>query len=153
MRLMFVYWRIGNAGSAQDILRYAEAAQTLGHEILMYAPAEPGSPFPCSLDINSADAVILVLEWNLYLYPGGDKKKDRVVRTGLMGIGHLNVVKLLSRIPRERRVILDCDGMYKHPVPGEGAFNHAEAGGRRRRVGLLGSVSGEMFLPRLSPPR
>src|SRR5262249_57083753 len=147
MRLMFVYWRIGNAGSAQDILSYAEAAQTLGHEILMYAPAEPGSPFPCSLDINSADAVILVLEWNLYLYPGGDKKKDRVVRTGLMGIGHLNVVKLLSRIPRERRGILHCVGVYKHAIQGEGEFNHAGAAASRRRLGRFDTLLPKNFSP------
>jgi len=93
MRLMFVYWRIGNAGSAQDILRYTEAAKTLGHEVVMYAPKEAGSPFECSLDLESADAVILVFEWNLYLFPGGDKKKEYVPRDGLMGIGHLNVAK------------------------------------------------------------
>ena len=65
MRLMFVYWRIGNAGSAQDILQYSRVARSLGHEVVMYAPEEPGSPFKCSLDLESADAVIFVFEWNL----------------------------------------------------------------------------------------
>ena len=55
MRLMFVYWRIGNAGSAQDILQYSRVARSLGHEVVMYAPEEPGSPFECSLDLESAD--------------------------------------------------------------------------------------------------
>ena len=56
MRLMFVYWRIGNAGSAQDIIQYTRVAESLGHEVVMYAPDEPGSPFRCSLDLESADA-------------------------------------------------------------------------------------------------
>src|SRR5215831_14786134 len=95
MRLMFVYWRIGNAGSAQDILQYSRVARSLGHEVVMYAPEELDSPFECSLDLESADAVIFVFEWNLYQFPGGDKKKV-IYRDGLMGIGHLNVAKLLS---------------------------------------------------------
>ena len=38
MRLMFVYWQPSNAGSAQDIIRYHEAARKLGHEVVLYAP-------------------------------------------------------------------------------------------------------------------
>src|SRR5262249_11792589 len=127
MRLMFVYWRIGNAGSAQDILQYARVAKSLGHEVVIYAPAEPSSPFQCSLDLEAAEAVILVCEWNLFLFPGGDKKKDAVYRDGLMGIGHLNVAKLFSRVPRNRRVILDCDGMYNDATQVGGDFNHLDA--------------------------
>ena len=37
MRLMFVYWRTSNAGSAQTIRHYAEAARELGHEVVIYA--------------------------------------------------------------------------------------------------------------------
>ena len=153
MRLMFVYWRIGNAGSAQDILRYTEVARTLGHEVVMYAPKEAGSPFECSLDLESADAVILVFEWNLYLFPGGDKKKDYVPRDGLMGIGHLNVAKLLSRVPRERRVILDCDGMYNDAINIGGDFNHPTAEASRARVELCDSLSDKIFQPTYRPLR
>ena len=129
MRLMFVYWQLENAGSAQDILHYSEAARTLGHEVALYAPPEGPALIHCSLDIESADAVVFVLEWNLYLHPGGDKK-DRLVRTGLMGIGHLNVVKLFSRVPRERRVIIDYDGMYNDAIHVGGDFNHPDAAGQ-----------------------
>lgn len=75
MRLMFVYWREGNAGSAQTILKYTETAKTLGHEVVMYAPEDEQSRFNCSLDAESADAVIFVLEWNMYLHPGGQKSR------------------------------------------------------------------------------
>ena len=79
MRLMFVYWRTRNAGSAQDIIQYSRVARSLGHDVLMYAPEEPGLPFQCSLDLQFVDAVIFVLEWNLYLLPGGDKRRTAFI--------------------------------------------------------------------------
>lgn len=153
MRLMFVYWRIGNAGSAQDILQYARVAKSLGHEVVMYAPPEPDSPFGCSLDLESADAVIFVFEWNLYLFPGGDKKKGGAYRDGLMGIGHLNVAKLFSCVPRHRRVILDCDGMYNDAIQFEGDFNHLDAEASHRRTELCDGLSDKIFQPTLRPLR
>ena len=153
MRLMFVYWRIGNAGSAQDILQYARVAPSLGHEVVLYAPPEPDSPFACSLDLESADAVIFVFEWNLYSFPGGDKKQRVVYRDGLMGIGHLNVAKLFSRVPRRRRVILDCDGMYNDATHVDGDFNHVDAEASRRRTDLCDSLSDKIFQPSFRPLR
>jgi hypothetical protein len=153
MRIMFVYWRIGNAGSAQDIFQYSRVAKSLGHEVLVYAPEESGSQFPCSLDVETADAVIFVFEWNLYLFPGGDKKKNGVYRDGLMGIGHLNVAKLFSRIPRGRRVILDCDGMYNDAVEVGGDFNHPDAEASRQRIDLCDSLSDKIFQPTYRPLR
>jgi hypothetical protein len=150
---MFVYWRIGNAGSAQDILQYARVAKSLGHEVVMYAPPEPDSPFDCSLDLESADAVIFVFEWNLYLFPGEDKKKGGIYRDGLMGIGHLNVAKLFSRVPRQRRVILDCDGMYNDSIQLNGDFNHLDAEASRRRTELCDSISDKIFQPTYRPLR
>jgi len=153
MRLMFVYWRIGNAGSAQDILQYARVAGSLGHEVVMYAPEAPDSPFQCSLDLESAGAVIFVFEWNLYLFPGGEKKKGDIYRDGLMGIGHLNAAKLFSRVPRNRRVILDCDGMYNDSIQLEGDFNHPDAEASRRRTELCDSLSDKIFQPTYRPLR
>jgi len=153
MRLMFVYWRIGNAGSAQDVLRYARVAKSLGHDVVIYAADEPSSPFQCSLDLESADAVIFVFEWNLYLFPGGDKKKEGIYRDGLMGIGHLNVAKLFSRVPRGRRVILDCDGMYNDPMRVGGDFNHLDVEASRRRTELCDSISDKIFQPTFCPLR
>jgi Glycosyl transferases group 1 len=153
MRVMFVYWRIENAGSAQDILQYARVAKSLGHEVVMYAPPEPGVPFECSLDLQSVDAVIFVFEWNLYLFPGGDKKKAGVYRDGLMGIGHLNVAKLFSRVPRQRRVILDCDGMYNDSIQVGGDFNHPGPDASRRRIELCDSLSDKIFQPTYRPLR
>jgi hypothetical protein len=153
MRLMFVYWRIGNAGSAQDILQYTRVAKSLGHEVVLYAPEEPDSPFQCSLDLESADAVVFVFEWNLYMFPGGEKKKRVIYRDGLMGIGHLNVAKLFSRVPRNRRVILDCDGMYNDETHVCGDFNHPDAEASRHRTELCDSLSDKIFQPTYQPKR
>ena len=69
--------------------------------------------------------MIFVLEWNMYLHPGERRRTGRRLRTGLMGIGHLNVVRLLSRVPRERRVIIDYDGMYNDVITSSTAtYNH-----------------------------
>jgi hypothetical protein len=153
MRLMFVYWRTGNAGSAQDILQYARISKSLGHEVVMYGPEELNSPFECSLDLESVDAVIFVFEWNLYFFPGREKKKGGVYRDGLMGIGHLNIAKLFSRVPRQRRVIVDCDGMYNDSIQVGGDFNHPNADASRRRVELCDSLSDKILQPTYRPLR
>jgi hypothetical protein len=120
--------------------------------VALYAPPGQPSRYHCSLDIDSADAVIFVFEWNLYLHPGGDKKNP-LLRTGLMGIGHLNVVKLVSRIPRERRVILDCDGMYNDPIDVDGDYNHLDAAASRQRTELCDSLTDKVFQPTYHPLR
>jgi hypothetical protein len=153
MRLMFVYWQPNDAGSAQDIAHYCAVAPQLGHEVVLYAPDGSASRFPCSLDLESADAVVFVFEWNLYLQPGGDRKDTARPRTGLMGIGHLNVVKLLSRIPRRRRIIIDCDGMYNDPLDVAGDFNHLDAEASRARTALCDDLAGTICQPTLHPAR
>ena len=36
--------------------------------------------------------MIFVLEYNLFLYPGGEKK-SATLKTGLMGIGEVNIMR------------------------------------------------------------
>jgi hypothetical protein len=154
MRLMFVYWQPENAGSAQTIHKYSEAARRLGHEVVLYAPEDERLQFDCSLDVEAADAVIFLLEWNLYLLPGGSKKDpSRLMRAGLMGIGHLNVVKLLSRVPRERRIIIDNDGMYNDMIRVGGDYTHPDAASSRARIELCDMLSDRIYQPTLHPLR
>ena len=154
MRLMFVYWQPEDAGSAQTIHKYSEAAKRLGHEVVLYAPEDERSQFDCSLDIEAADAVIFLLEWNLSLLPGGSKKDPRRrMRAGLMGIGHLNVVKLLSRVPRERRIIIDNDGMYNDVIRVGGDYTHPDAASGRARIELCDMISDRIYQPTLRPLR
>src|SRR5258708_35729745 len=94
MRLLFVY-NMGEAvGSAQTILNYSRTAKALGHEVAVYRRPS-GSEVVSSLDIESADVVIFVLEWWLELKYAG----------------HLNLVRLLSTGPRERGVVIGNDGI------------------------------------------
>jgi hypothetical protein len=151
MRLMFVYWRIGDAGSVQTLRGLAHAAKAAGHELLMYAPPEEDFPLECSLEIDSADAVILCLEWNMNQHPGEYSKSGRLLRPGLMGIGHLNVVKFLSRIPREKRIIIDDDGMYTEQVRVDGDFSHPDEEASRIRIETYNSLSDKIYQPSLHP--
>ena len=52
MRLMFIYYVMDDAGSAQDIYNYARVAKALGHEIAVYGRPEARSAFNFSLDIT-----------------------------------------------------------------------------------------------------
>ncbi len=154
MRLLFVYWQPDDAGSAQTIRKYSEVARSLGHEVALYAPEDGASPYARSLRVESADAIVFVFEWNLYLHPGG-KRKDpmRPPRDGLMGIGHLNVVKLLSRVPRERRVIIDNDGMYNDLISVDGDYTHPDAAASRARIELCDILTDKIYQPTFRPVR
>ena len=70
MRLMFVYYSFGDAGSAQDIHHFVEAGKELGHEVVIYGRPKPDSRFQFSLDGESADTLIFVFEWTTELHQG-----------------------------------------------------------------------------------
>src|ERR1043166_8950663 len=108
MRLMFVYNLGEDVGSAQTIHNYCLVAKSLGHTVAVFRPT-PACPTNHSLDGEPPDAVIFVLEWWL----------------DLKYAGHLNMVRLLAKVPRERRVVIDNDGMYNEAVRVNGDYNHA----------------------------
>ena len=137
MRLMFVYYVSEDAGSAQDIHNYAQVAKGLGHEMALYGPPRPESRFNYSLDVDSADAVIFVLEWWYLLHHGG----------------HLNLVRLISKARRKKRVLIDCDGMYNDVIKVEGDYNHLDGAASRQRIELCDSLSDEIFQPTFHPQR
>jgi hypothetical protein len=137
MRLMFVYWKIEDAGSAQTICNYAQAARELGHELALYAPEGSVSRFPCSLDIERADAAIFVLEWNIYLHNNEP----------------LDIEGPVSKMPRGQRVVLDCDGMYNDVIRVGGDYNHPDEAGSIARTELYDSISDKIFQPTYHPLR
>ncbi len=137
MRLMFVYWKLDNAGSAQDIYNYCQAAKTLGHEAALYAPEGSFSRFACSLDIESADLAIFPLEWNIYLHNNEP----------------LDLEGPMRKVPRARRVVIDCDGMYNDVTRVNGDYNHPDEAGSRARTELYDRISDKIFQPTLHPQR
>src|SRR5262245_43176748 len=118
MRLMFVYWAFKDKGSCLLIQGYCEAAKALGHDVAVYGRPNPDIPLNYSLDIDAADAVVFIFEWTTQLLDGDA----------------LDVVRLVSKIPRRRRVILDGDGNYNDMigVDVDSKIRHAAEAQRRR---------------------
>jgi hypothetical protein len=137
MRLMFVYWPVGDAGSAQTIAHYCRAATALGHEAALFAPNGSVAGIPCSLDIDTADAAIFPLEWNIYLHNNEPLDLETPVR----------------RIPRERRVVIDCDGMYADVTRAAEDYNHPDDCGSRLRTELYDSIADKIVQPTFHPRR
>jgi hypothetical protein len=141
MRFVFVYWRILNAGSAQTIWHYAEAAKKMGHEVALYGPPDPTGSFNCVLDVKPTDAVIFIMEWNL----GGPH--------GLMGTSGINLARLLAVVPRERRIVLDNDGMYNDCIHVDGDYTHPDQAAARHRSEFFESISDKIYQPGYHPRR
>ncbi len=141
MRLMFAYHimalQSGTVGSAQDLYQYAQAAKALGNEVVIYGPPDPTSPFDYSMDTAAADALVCVFEWTSEL-----RKNDQ-----------LDFIRLLDRVPRKRRVLIDCDGAYNDTVTTGGDYNHRDAAGSRRWMELCDSLTDKICQPTSKPFR
>lgn len=137
MRLMFVYWKLDDAGSAVTLRNFARAAEALGHEALLFGPEDPSYFMPCSTEVESADAVIFIMEWNIYLHNNLPLDLETPVR----------------RTERRRRLIIDNDGMYDDPVHVGGDYNHPTAEDSRRRTELYDLITDRIYQPTLHPLR
>src|SRR3954463_9942843 len=111
MRLMFAYFLIDDAGSAQDIRNYVHAAEAMGHEIRMYGPPTVRSFVPYSNDLAWPDAVVFICEWTTTLRFGDN----------------FDFLRLLEKFPRRRRMVIDGDGGYNDALNVHGDYNHRDA--------------------------
>lgn len=137
MRLMFVYYIMKDAGSAQDIHHYSDAARELGHEIVLYGPPENDSGFRCSRDVDWADALVFIFEWTQQLRYGDP----------------LDVLRLMHRVPRDKRIVIDCDGNYNDALNVQGDYNHRDAAASQRWIDACDSLADRVFQPTLHPKR
>ncbi len=137
MRLMFVNWAFENHGSAQDLHNYSRVAAALGHEVELYGPPHAGSAFTYSLDIEAAAAVVFIFEFTTRL--------EYSEKFGLL--------RMVGRVPRERRVVIDCDGGYNDAICVLGDVNHPDAAASRRWVEVCDSLSDKIYQPTLHPLR
>ena len=137
MRLMFVYWKLDDAGSAHTIHQLARAARRAGHEIVLYARPDPNYPTECSLEVESADAVVFLLEWNIYLHHNEP----------------LDIEGPLRRCPREHRIVVDNDGMYNDALSVDGDYNHRTPEDARIRTELYDRITDRIYQPTLQPLR
>jgi hypothetical protein len=134
---MFIYYVMDDAGSAQDIHNYTEAARALGHEVVMYGPPNANPAFSWSLDIDSADALVFIFEWTTKLRYGDA----------------LDFIRLLDRAPAKRRIVIDCDGAYNDPLFLDGDYNHRSTASSRLWIDTCDSLSDRIYQPTLHPLR
>lgn len=137
MRLMFFYHVGKDVGSAQTIHNYSRVAKEMGHEVAVYGRQPEGSALTYSLDVESADAVIFILE--SFLEPHY--------------AGYLNLVRLMSRAPRKRRLVIDNDGLYNNLIRVGGDFSHSDADECSARNEFYESISDSIFQPSYHPLR
>lgn len=137
MRLMFVHSVVEDRGSAQDMYHYTKTARELGHEVALYGRPPGSSAFNYSLDITSADAVIFLNEWTTELQYG-----DR-----------MDLVRLLAKVPKESRVIVDLDGKYNDVIKVVGDYNHANQDASRLWINVCDSFSDKIYQATLHPLR
>jgi hypothetical protein len=141
MRLMFathiMALQAGTVGSAQQIHHYTQVAKRLGHEVLVYGPPDPCSPFSFSLDIKSVDALIFVFEWTTEL-----RQRDQ-----------LDFARFVTKVPRERRIVIDCDGAYNDAISVDGDYNHRDLATSRLWTLVCDSLSDKICQPTFRPLR
>jgi hypothetical protein len=125
MKLVFVYYAYENQGSELDLQGYTRAARAAGHAAIVYGEPNARIPLNYSTDISDADAVVFVLEWTTELQNG-----DR-----------LDWTRLLSSVPRHRRVVIDCDGRYNDAISVHGDYNHRNAAESRSWIDFCDSLA------------
>jgi glycosyltransferase involved in cell wall biosynthesis len=142
MKLMFVYWAMEDQGSGLVIQSYTEAARALGHEVVVYGrwiptKVNPMIPLNYSLDIEDADAVLFIFEWTTQLKPGDQ----------------LDLARIVSKVPRHRRVLLDGDGNYNDVMRLADDYNHVDVASSTRWIQACDSVADKICQPTLHPRR
>lgn len=135
MKLVFVYWGYENAGSMLDLRGYTRAAEAAGHEVTIYGPPDAKFALNYSQELEGVDAIVFIVEWTTQLQFG-----DRV-----------DWVRLLSAVPRSRRVVVDCDGAYNEPIAFRGDYNHRSADESKAWIAFCDSISDKIYQPTLKP--
>jgi len=128
MRLMFVYSLPRNRGYAYDVRTYMQVAERMGHEVVLYGRPHEGATIERSTDIESADGVVLIMEWFYKL--DHDQEALR---------------QLLNKVPRRRRVIVDSDGMYNDVIAVDGDYNHPDEASSRQRMAFCDELSDKIY--------
>jgi hypothetical protein len=147
---MFVYWAFEDQGSGLVIQGYTEAARALGHEVVVYGPANPRIPLNFTMDVGSVDAIVFVFEWTnqlrygsrLYEWTAKSERGDSI-----------DFVRLMGQVPRRRRIVLDGDGNYNERLCVDGDCNHRDAAASRRWIDVCDSLTDKICQPTLHPLR
>src|SRR5688572_15479190 len=137
MRLLFIHHVLEDRGSAQDIFHYERAAQALGHEVVLYGRPGRSTPFSYTTDVSSTDTAVFIFEFTTHLQYGD----------------LLNWTTILAKVPRSRRVVIDCDGKYNDAIRVVGDINHADETLSREWIETCDSISDTILQPTYHPLR
>jgi hypothetical protein len=137
MRIMLVYYLMNDGGSAQDVRNYSRVARESGDEIVVYGPERDDGELRCSRDIESADAVVFIFEWTTELRDGDQ----------------LDLARIIGKVSRSRRIVVDCDGAYNDVIRVGSDYNHRDEAGSRRWTQVCESLSDRIYQPTLRPKR
>ena len=115
MKILFLMEKRHNAGSIHAVANYVRAGDEEGHTVALYGRPDPRLPeIRFSTDLQAFDQFVFIVE------------------SGLCWMSALRMPRLLSSVERDRRSILDTDGMYNALVSVEGYDrNHATELDRR----------------------
>ncbi len=99
MKILFVMDQRVDRGSIQSIANYVRAGDMLGHHIALYGRQDPRFPdVRFSTDLEAFDYVVFLVEsWRHWM-------------------SALRMPRILARVPRERRAIVDADGKYNQVI-------------------------------------
>lgn len=135
MNILFLMDKRLNAGSIHAVANYVRAGDLEGHTFALHG--QPDARFPqirFSTDLDDFDQVVFIIE------------------SGLCWMSALRMPRLLSDVSRDRRSILDADGMYNALVTVDGYDrNHATELDRKNWLEHYELISDRVFQPTLEP--
>jgi hypothetical protein len=135
MKILFVMDRRANAGSVQAVASYVRAGDELGHTIALYGQPDPKYPgMRWSTELGNFDRVVFICEF------------------GIGWISGLLLARILTQVPRKKRVILDSDGMY-NPIRCVDNYdrNHKDEHARAWWIGRCDALADMILQPTLDP--
>jgi hypothetical protein len=123
------------AGSIQAVSNYVRAGEGSGHTIRLYGRENPNFPHvQFSTDLEAFDYVVFIIE------------------SGLRWMSGLRIPRILSRVSRERRAILDTDGMYNQKVTVDGYDrNYADEEERTKWMAYYHLLADKIMQPTFTP--
>jgi hypothetical protein len=124
-----------NAGSIQAVSSYVRAGDELGHTVALYGQPDPTYPgLRWSTDVKAFDCVLMIVEFGMRWMTG------------------LRMLGVLSQVPRQRRAILDTDGMYNRIVDVDGYDrNHPAEYSQTYWITHADAVAGKILQPTPEP--
>jgi Glycosyl transferases group 1 len=135
MRIMFVMDQRVDRGSIQSISNYVRAGDEAGYRIALYGHTDPRFPtIRFSTDIGSFDYVVFLVEsWRHWM-------------------SALRMPRVFAEVPRNRRAIVDADGMYNPIVATDSCDrNHPHERIRQEWLAHYRVVADKIFQPSFVP--